>query len=159
MNHSLTRRLVAVLCLLVLCCGLLAACGGKKGKAPIPDGVYTAEFKTDGSMFHVNEVSEGRGVLTVENGEMTIHIIMPSKNIVGLFLGTAEDAQKEGAAVIEAGVETVSYPDGTSDEVNCFDVPVAALDQELPCAIVGTKGKWYNHTVVVSDPQPVENAG
>ena len=91
---------IALLCLLVLCCGLLSGCGGKKGSAPIPDGTYTALFTTDGSMFHVNETSDGKGTLTVKDGEMTIHIIMPSKNIVNLFAGLAEDAKKEGAALI-----------------------------------------------------------
>lgn len=32
------------------------------------DGVYTAEFKTDSSMFQANETCEGMGTLTVENG-------------------------------------------------------------------------------------------
>ncbi len=158
-KRSFLHRAVSALCLLVLCCAFLAACGAQKNKAPIPDGVYSAAFTTDGSMFHVNETCDGRGVLTVKDGEMTIHIVMPSKNIVGLFLGSAEDAQKDGAAVIEAGTETVTYPDGLTEEVNCFDIPVPCLDQEFSCAIVGTKGKWYDHTVSVTDPQPAEIPG
>ena len=51
-------------------------------KAPIEDGTYTAEFKTDSTMFHVNEANEGKGTLTVEDGKMTIHISLVSKNIV-----------------------------------------------------------------------------
>lgn len=153
------QRALALLCLLALCCGLLAACGGKTDKAPVLDGVYTADFTTDGSMFHVNETCNGKGTLTVKDGQMTIHITMPSKNIVGLFVGSAEDAQKEGAAIIEATVDTVTYSDGLTEEVNGFDVPVPYLDQEFPCAIVGTKGKWYDHNVTVSNPEPVENAG
>ncbi len=35
----------------------------------LEDGVYTAKFDTDSSMFHVNEADEGRGILTVENGK------------------------------------------------------------------------------------------
>lgn len=160
MRISVHKRVLPLLFLLILLSGILAGCGEKKkGDAPIPDGVYSALFDTDSSMFHVNEVFDGRGTLTVKDGEMTIHIVMPSKNIVSLFAGSAEDAQKEGAAVIEAGVESVTYPDGMTEEVNCFDVPVPYLDQEFSCALVGTKGKWYDHAVVVSDPQPVENAG
>ena len=34
----------------------------------LPDGVYTAEFKTDSSMFHANEACEGMGTLTVADG-------------------------------------------------------------------------------------------
>ena len=32
----------------------------------LPDGVYTAEFNTDSSMFHANEACDGKGTLTVE---------------------------------------------------------------------------------------------
>ena len=35
----------------------------------LEDGVYTAKFDTDSSMFHVNEADEGRGILTVENDD------------------------------------------------------------------------------------------
>ena len=139
--------------LLVLCCAMLPACGSQK--AALADGVYTVDFTTDGSMFHVNETSQGKGTLTVEKGKMTVHIIMPSKNIVNLFAGTAEDAMKDGAALIEPTVETVTYADGLTEEVNAFDVPVPYLDQEFDCAIVGTKGKWYDHKVSVSNPEPL----
>ena len=47
----------------------------------LEDGVYTAKFDTDSSMFHVNEADEGRGILTVENGKMTIHISLVSKKL------------------------------------------------------------------------------
>ena len=90
----------------------------------LPDGMYEADFGTDGSMFHVNETKNGKGILTVNGGEMSIHIVMPSKNIVNLFCGSAEDAQKEGAALIEPLTEEVTYEDGTTEEVNSFDLPV-----------------------------------
>lgn len=35
--------------------------------AALPDGVYTAKFNTDSSMFHANEAVDGMGTLTVEN--------------------------------------------------------------------------------------------
>ena len=34
----------------------------------LPDGVYTADFETDSSMFHTSEACNGKGTLTVENG-------------------------------------------------------------------------------------------
>lgn len=121
-------------------------------KAALADGIYSAEFKTDSSMFHVNEANNGEGMLTVLNGEMTIHISMPSKNIVNLFPGTAEDAQKEGAAILNPSIDTVTYSDGTTEEVFGFDVVVPALDEEFALALVGTKGTWYDHMVSVSNP-------
>ena len=122
----------------------------------LEDGIYDAEFDTDSSMFHVNEANDGRGTLTVENGKMTIHISLASKHIVNLFVGTAEDAQKDGAELLQPTTDTVTYSDGTSEEVYGFDVPVEALDQEFDLAILGTKGTWYDHKVSVSDPQKVE---
>lgn len=143
---------IAVLCLLSSSCGQKQGGDAAAEKAPIPDGVYTADFKTDGSMFHVNEAHHGKGVLTVKDGKMTIHITMPSKNTVNLFRGTAEEAQKDGAKLIEPTVDTVTYEDGTTEEVYGFDIPVPYLDKEFDCALVGTKGKWYDHKVSVSNP-------
>ena len=120
--------------------------------APIADGMYQADFNTDGSMFHVNETKDGKGILIVSDGKMTIHVVMPSKNIVNLYCGTAEDAQKEGAELLEPLTEEVTYSDGTREEVNTFDIPVPYLDKEFDVALVGTKGKWYDHKVIVSNP-------
>ena len=33
-------------------------------EAALPDGVYTADFDTDSSMFHANEANDGKGTLT-----------------------------------------------------------------------------------------------
>ncbi len=125
-------------------------------QAALEDGVYDASFTTDGSMFHINEAYGDQGLLTVANGEMTIHITLPSKNIVNLFPGTAEDAQKEGAVLLEPTTDTVKYEDGTTEEVYGFDVPVPAIDQEFDLALIGTKEKWYDHKVKVSNVKPHE---
>jgi cobalamin biosynthesis Co2+ chelatase CbiK len=124
--------------------------------ASLSDGTYTADFTTDSSMFHVNDADNGKGTLTVKNGMMTIHIRLTSTNIVNLFAGTAADAQKEGAALLMPAKETVTYEDGTTEEVNSFDVPVASLGEEFDLALLGTKGKWYDHKVTVADPVPAE---
>ena len=121
--------------------------------APLEDGVYTAEFDTDSGMFHVNEANDGCGTLTVKDGKMTIHISLVSKKIINLFVGTAADAAKDGAKLLEPTTDTVKYSDGTTEEVYGFDVPVEALDQEFDLAILGTKGTWYDHKVSVSDPK------
>ena len=123
----------------------------------LSDGTYSAKFDTDSSMFHVNEADDGRGVLTVKDGKMTIHISLVSKKIVNLFVGTAEDAKKDGADILEPTTDTVKYSDGTTEEVYGFDVPVEALDEEFDLAILGTKGEWYDHKVSVSDPQETDN--
>ena len=125
----------------------------------LEDGVYSAEFDTDSSMFHVNEAKEGRGILTVEEGKMTIHVSLVSKSIVNLFVGTAEDAQKEGAELLEPTIDQVTYSDGYTEDVYGFDIPVPALDEEFDLAIIGKKEKWYDHKVSVTDPQPMEPDG
>lgn len=163
----LKRKWTALFLALLLACAALSGCAdGNKDQtetkteteAELPDGVYTAEFHTDSSMFHVNEACEGKGTLTVENGEMTIHISLTSKNIVNLYYGLAEDAQKDGAALLEPTEDTVTYSDGMTEEVYGFDVPVPALDQEFDLALIGTKGKWYDHKVSVSNPEPQDEA-
>ena len=123
------------------------------------DGSYSVKFDTDSSMFHVNEVYDGRGVLSVSGEKMVIHIVMPSKNIVNLYPGTAEDAQKEGAQLLDPLIESVTYPDGTSEDVYSFDIPVPCLDKEFDCALLGKKGKWYDHKVTVSDPKKIFDDG
>lgn len=157
-----------------LLCGALAACGSQKQaslqpgisgeensetekvsqtEASLEDGVYTADFKTDSSMFHVSEACDGKGKLTVKDGKMTIHISLASKKIVNLYPGLAKDAQKNQDGILQPTVDTVTYSDGMTEEVNGFDVPVPALDQEFDLALIGTKGVWYDHKVSVSNLQ------
>ena len=121
-------------------------------KAQLPDGVYTAEFSTDSSMFHVSEACDGKGTLTVKDGVMTIHISLGSKKILNLYSGLAEDAAKDGAVLLEPTTDTVTYSDGMTEEVYGFDVPVPVIGEEFDLALIGTKGKWYDHKVKVSDP-------
>ena len=35
-----------------------------------------------------------------------------------------------------------------------YDIPVTALDEDFPLAILGSKGTWYDHTVSVRNAQP-----
>lgn len=121
-------------------------------EAQLPDGVYTAEFSTDSSMFHVSEACDGKGTLTVKDGVMTIHISLGSKKILNLYPGLAEDAAKEGAVLLEPTTDTVTYSDGMTEEVYGFDVPVPVIGEEFDLALIGTKVKWYDHKVKVSDP-------
>lgn len=136
--------------------GTSAASSSDTTDAVLEDGTYEAEFKTDSGMFHVNEANDGKGVLTVKDGQMSIHISLASKNIVNLFVGKAADAKKDGAELLQPTTDTVTYDDGTTEEVNGFDVPVKALDKDFDLALIGTKGKWYDHTVSVTNPVKVD---
>ena len=159
---NMKKKLIYLLCMTVLLCPILTGCKSSEGSeenesaVTLEDGVYEADFNTDSSMFHVNEAYDGKGTLTVKDGQMTIHVSLVSKNIVNLFAGTAEDAQKDGAEIIEPSTDTVKYSDGMSEEVYGFDIPVPALDQEFDVALLGTKGTWYDHKVSVSNPEKAE---
>lgn len=181
------KKMITMMCMWCLCSILCTGCGKTElwgvtfvtsdtkqetGDAPdketgtvqesaapqLEDGVYMAEFITDSSMFHVNEACDGKGKLTVADGQMVIHISLTSKNILNLYPGLAEDAKKEGAELLQPTADTVTYSDGMTEEVNGFDVPVPALDEEFDLALIGTKGTWYDHKVSVTNPVPVEDA-
>ena len=125
-------------------------------EAALPDGVYTADFNTDNSMFHANESCDGKGTLTVADGQMTMHVSLQSKKIVNLYLGMAADAADHEADWLQPTTDTVTYSDGTSEEVYGFDIPVAAVDTDFQLAILGTKGTWYDHTVSVANAEPAD---
>lgn len=154
------KQRIALLGMIGLICMLTWGCAGgqnkEKKEAVLQDGVYTAEFDTDNSMFHVNDVYDGKGTLTVEKGKMTIHVSLGSKNIVNLYPGLAEDASREGAELLAPTEDTVIYTDGWVEEVYGFDIPVPVLEEEFAVALIGKKGKWYDHKVIVSNPVPLQ---
>ena len=130
------------------------AASSAAAEAALPDGVYAADFETDSSMFHPNEACNGKGTLTVENGVMTFHVSLASKKIVNLYPGLAADAEADKTAWLIPTVDTVTYADGTTEEVYGYDIPVKALDTDFQLALLGTKGKWYDHTVSVRNAEP-----
>ena len=130
-----------------------AAAASETAAAALPDGVYTADFDTDSGMFHANEACDGKGTLTVENGTMTFHVSLASKKIVNLYVGMATDADAHKADWLLPTTDTVTYSDGTSEEVYGYDIPVAAVDEDFQLAILGTKGKWYDHTVSIRNAE------
>ena len=131
-----------------------SAAASETAAAALPDGVYTAEFDTDSGMFHANEACDGKGTLTVENGTMTFHVSLASKKIVNLYVGMAADADANKADWLLPTTDTVTYSDGTSEEVYGYDIPVAAVDEDFQLALLGTKGKWYDHTVSIRNAEP-----
>lgn len=171
------KKIFAIICAAAIACGALAGCAGQSGSGnaagnaggnaaassaatagnTLKAGTYSAEFNTDSSMFHVNEAMEGKGVLTVdEKGQATIHIALVSKRITNLFVGTSEDAKKDGAKIIDAQLEEVTYSDGYKQKVNAFDLPVPVIGEEFTVAILGESGNWYDHQVSVNNPQPAD---
>ena len=149
-------RIILINLLLIVALIVIGGCS-KTESAPDPgidDGTYVASFTTDNPMFHVNDAYQDRGILTVKDGKMTIHVSLQSKKIVNLYPGLADDAAKDDSGLLEPTTDKVTYSDGYEDEVYGFDIPVPALDEEFDLALIGTKGKWYDHKVTVSDPVP-----
>ena len=137
---------------------VVSSAASETAAAALPDGVYTAEFDTDSGMFHANEACDGKGTLTVENGTMTFHVSLASKKIVNLYVGMAADADANKADWLLPTTDTVTYSDGTSEEVYGYDIPVAAVDEDFQLALLGTKGKWYDHTVSIRNAEPKAEA-
>lgn len=152
------RAIILISCLLFAL--LVAGCGGGKKEetnaAGLADGVYTVDVDTGSNMFHVNEAMDGKGTLTVANGEMTVHITLASKSIVNAFYGTSEEAQADGAKLIEPTVDVVTYDDGITDEAYGFDFPVPAIGEPFDVSIIGTHGNWYTHPMTVTNPVKTE---
>ena len=173
------KKLLVLVLSAVMAVGMMSGCGAKSDtsdtkaktaesssakeeeteeqtECELEDGTYTAEFKTDSGMFHVNEANDGKGTLTVKDGKMTIHVSLHSKHIVNLFVGKAKDAKKDGVELLEPTTDTVTYSNGATEEVYGFDIPVPELDKEFDVALIGTKGVWYDHKVSVTNPVKVE---
>ena len=125
-------------------------------KAALEDGIYSAKFETDSGMFKINETKEGRGILTVKDGKMTMEIVLSGDGIVGLYEGLAKDAKNDEENRINFSPVTVTYDDGSEEEVNSFVIDVPVLDEEFDLALIGKKNKWYDHKVSVSDAKPAE---
>ena len=97
--------------------------------AALPDGVYTAEFDTDSSMFHANEACDGKGTLTVADGKMTATIVWSSPNYDYMLV----DGEK--------------YLPTNTEGNSTFEIPVAALDTALDVTA---------DTVAMSTPHEIE---
>lgn len=155
----MNRKIFSAACvIMLLLMTFMTGCGGagkqEAEKPELEDGTYTATFKSGHPMFHVNDANNDRGVLTVKDGKMTIHVSLQSKKIINLFYGTKEEAQKDGAELIQPTKDKIVYDDGYETEVYGFDVPVPYLGKEFDVSLLGTHGNWYTHQVVVSDPIP-----
>ena len=112
------KKLAVILCLTLFTCAAVIGCGqnsetvenkdsntaeaahekaaNEPEQAMLEDGVYLAEFDTDSSMFHVSEACDGKGTLTVENGQMIIHVSLASQNIVNLYPGWRKTLKRKG---------------------------------------------------------------
>ena len=107
---------------------------------PLADGTYNIEVTTDSSMFRSEAC-----VLTVKDGAYTASLSLPAKGYSRLYFGSAQDAEKATEGVYDYHLN--------DEEKYTFDIPVQALDTELPIAVFGQRrNKWYDHTIVFHTP-------
>ena len=155
------KRIATALVAAVLCGSLaapLAGCASGASSsneakpaqvAPPANGTYNIEVTTDSSMFRSEACT-----LTVKDGVYTAALSLPGEGFSRLYFGTAQDAEKATEGV---------YDYHLNDEGKyTFNIPVQALDTELPIAAFGQRrNKWYDHTIVFHTPtqEASENAG
>ncbi len=107
----------------------------------ITNGTYAIEVDTDSSMFHADSCQ-----LIVEDGTYSAVLVLPGEGFSRLYFGTAEEAASADDADI--------YDFYLNDEGKyTFDIPVAALDEELTIAAFGhRRDTWYDHTITFHTP-------
>ena len=105
--------------------------------AQIADGTYEITVDSSSSMFHVVKC-----ILHVENGAMTAAMTMSGDGYGKVYMGTAQEASQAPEA------EHICPEAGKQQEV-VFTVPVAALNQEIPCAAWSVRKEiWYDRMLV-----------
>lgn len=103
----------------------------------IADGTYEITVDSSSSMFHVVKC-----ILHVENGAMTAAMTMSGDGYGKVYMGTAQEASQAPEA------EHICPEAGKQQEV-VFTVPVAALNQEIPCAAWSVRKEiWYDRMLV-----------
>lgn len=101
-------------------------------------------------MFHVNEANKGQGVITAKDGKMILHVTLAGKSILNLYVGKAENAKNDKENWLNPTVDTVTFDDGMTETAFGFDIPIEKIDTEFDLALIGKKGIWYDHKVIVT---------
>ena len=80
----------------------------------LADGVYTADFNTDSSMFHVNEACDGKWYLDCKGWRDDDSCFsLTSKNILNLYYGLdSRCCRRMAHELLQPTTDTVTYSDG-----------------------------------------------
>ncbi len=115
---------------------------GKYGMVPIygkdiKDGTYNVTMESSSSFFHIVDCK-----LTVKGDKMKAVFLIASYSYKCVYPGTAEEAAK---APLEDYIMAEDTDLGTT-----FEIPVEALNKEMPLAAFSKKKKkWYDRLVIV----------
>ncbi len=114
---------------------------GKYGMVPIypgdiVDGTYEIEVDSSSPFFRITEAR-----LLVDGDEMTAEITISSLSYEYVYMGTAQEAEKDQKSNFIGCRE--------EDGKSIFTIPVEALDQEMDCAAFSKKRQmWYDRKLV-----------
>ena len=153
------KKILSFLLAAVMMAALLVGCGQQQTDAPgndepdqpaLADGVYTADFNTDSSMFHANETCDGKGVLTVKDGQMTIHVSLASTSIVNLFPGLKEENGNDAAAIALAdGTYTIEVGfEGGSGKSHVLTPCTLKVENGAATATIVWSSEKYDYMLV-----------
>ena len=115
----------------------------------------TEASKTDEAKDESEKKEDTSKVEVLEDGTYSAEFDTDSSMF---HVNEADDAQKDGAEILEPTTDEVTYSDGYTEEVYGFDIPVPAIDEEFDVALIGKKNKWYDHKVKVTNPQKEADA-
>lgn len=103
--------------------------------ADIVDGRYPIDVASSYPYFKISQA-----YLIADGGELTAEITIPSMSYLYVYMGTAEQAERD-----------LDYWIGYSEEAHhtVFTIPVKALNKEIECAAYSkARKKWYNRELV-----------
>ncbi len=115
---------------------------GKYGMVPIygrdiQDGEYSVTMESSSSFFHIADCT-----LTVKKGRMKAVFLIASISYKCVYPGTAEEA---AGAPLEDYVMAEQTDLGTT-----FEIPIEALNKEIPLAAFSRKKKkWYDRLIMI----------
>lgn len=114
---------------------------GRYGMVPIypvdiADGTYEIQVESSSTFFKITQAE-----LSVDGESMFAKITISSLSYQYVYMGTAEEAEKEDQSNL------IGYEE--ADGKSTFTIPVEALNKEIDCAAFSKKRqRWYDRTLV-----------
>ncbi len=113
----------------------------------IKDGTYQIEVSSSSSMFRIIDAQ-----LTIADGKMSAVITLNGKGYEKLYMGTGEEA------IADTDDKCIYYVEDNEGKYT-YEVPVAALNQDIDCAAWSIrKQEWYDRVLVFQSSTIPEEA-
>ena len=158
------KRIITLAGLMALSCALAVGCGNSTSQTETQSAaqteaasetqVQTEETQEAESAAETTADTEAtEAAATLEDGTYTADFNTDSSmfQVNEMYDGKGTLTVKDGKMTIHITLRSTNIVN-----LNAFDVPVPAIDEEFDLALIGTKGKWYDHKVSVSNPVKAE---